>query len=164
MVDHQRHVRYRSRALWTECAQAKAHCRGCCHPWDLQWDATSGSMPWWRVGTGRPSGIQGAFEHKPDQTADHPQHQISVVNQPRHLAGVETGRYPVNSVHHEAVLPAAAYREIAVASDGLIEALEARDGGFAVGVRWHPKYAISAIDRVMVQSFVSAASQYSLKN
>ncbi|ASY73859.1 hypothetical protein SF83666_a42710 (plasmid) [Sinorhizobium fredii CCBAU 83666] len=61
-------------------------------------------------------------------------------------------------------MPAAAYREIAVASDGLIEALEARDGGFAVGVRWHPKYAISAIDRVMVQSFVSAASQYSLKN
>ena len=46
----------------------------------------------------------------------------------------------VNSLHHQAVAePGAGLRASAVAEDGLIEAVEATDGSFALGVQWHPE-------------------------
>jgi len=46
----------------------------------------------------------------------------------------------VNSLHHQAVAePGAGLRASAVAEDGLIEAIEASDGSFVLGVQWHPE-------------------------
>ncbi len=47
---------------------------------------------------------------------------------------------PVNSQHHQAVAePGGGLRACARAEDGLIEAIESEDGGFCIGVQWHPE-------------------------
>ncbi|HLN92368.1 MAG TPA: gamma-glutamyl-gamma-aminobutyrate hydrolase family protein, partial [Thermoanaerobaculia bacterium] len=46
----------------------------------------------------------------------------------------------VNSRHHQAVeRPAEDFVVAATAPDGVIEALEARDGRWLVAVQWHPE-------------------------
>lgn len=109
-----------------------------------------------------PSQVPGALEHKPEQSANRVQHEISIARQPRCLPAVAPGRYWVNSVHHQAVQPSMAYRPIALAGDGVIEAIEAIDHGFAVGVQWHPEYAASEADAPIWRSFIEAAAQFCL--
>ena len=47
---------------------------------------------------------------------------------------------PVNSLHQQAVSdPGGGARICARAPDGVIEAIEAVDGGFELGVQWHPE-------------------------
>ncbi|MCA1408629.1 gamma-glutamyl-gamma-aminobutyrate hydrolase family protein [Ensifer sp. IC3342] len=107
------------------------------------------------------SELENALEHKPSQAATNAHHEIDIVGQSRNLIGLGAGRYRVNSVHHQAVLPSEAYRMIAVAEDGVIEAIESSTGGFAVGVQWHPEYEVSPIDNAILRSFITAASEYS---
>lgn len=109
-----------------------------------------------------PSQVPGALEHKPGQPAVRVQHEIRIPYQPRCLPAVAPGSYWVNSVHHQAVQPSMAYRSIAVASDGVIEAIEAVDHGFAVGVQWHPEYAAGEADTPIWRSFIDAAMEFSL--
>jgi len=108
-----------------------------------------------------PSEIKGAFEHKPTQSASITQHDIEVVSRSRYLDLVSGEVHAVNSVHHQSVLPADAYDVLAAASDSVIEALEAREGGFAIGVQWHPEYGASQIDDAVWAGFLAAAAQYS---
>ncbi len=107
------------------------------------------------------SDLENAFEHKPTQAATIAHHEISIVGQSRNLIGLGAGRYRVNSVHHQAVLPSEAYRTIAVAEDGVIEAIESRADGFAMGVQWHPEYGVSPVDNVVFRSFITAANEFS---
>jgi putative glutamine amidotransferase len=109
-----------------------------------------------------PAEVADALEHKPDQPADRVQHEIEFAHRPRSLPAIAPGRYLVNSVHHQAVQPFPAYRTIAVASDGVIEAIEAVDSAFAVGVQWHPEYAVGKMDIPILRGFVDAATKFSL--
>ncbi|AEG58081.1 gamma-glutamyl-gamma-aminobutyrate hydrolase family protein [Sinorhizobium meliloti] len=108
-----------------------------------------------------PSDIEGAFEHKPAQSATVAQHEVQIVNRSRHLELASGGMHAVNSVHHQSVLPAEAYNVLAAASDSVIEAIEAKEGGFAVGVQWHAEYCVSQIDDAVWSGFLAAASKYS---
>lgn len=108
-----------------------------------------------------PSEIEGAYEHKPAQSASITQHNIEVISRSKHLQLVPGAVYAVNSVHHQSVLPADTYNVLASATDSVIEALEAKDGGFAVGVQWHPEYGASHIDNVVWSGFIAAAAQFS---
>lgn len=105
-----------------------------------------------------PTEINGSFEHKPEQSATIPQHKIRIVTESRFIKGVEAQTYHVNSVHHQSVLPSSAYKALALADDGVIEAIEIVDGGFAVGVQWHPEYDVAEIDRLILENFVAAAA------
>ncbi|MFB6419000.1 gamma-glutamyl-gamma-aminobutyrate hydrolase family protein [Bradyrhizobium tunisiense] len=105
------------------------------------------------------SDVEGAFEHKPGQSAALPHHEIDISS---NRIGIAERLYPVNSNHHQAVLPSEAYKEIAVASDGVIEAIEAVDRTFAVGVQWHPEYGLGELDSLVWQRFVSAAKNFHL--
>jgi putative glutamine amidotransferase len=105
------------------------------------------------------SDVEGAFEHKPGQSAALPHHEIDISND---RIGIAAGRYLVNSNHHQSVMPSEAYREIAVASDGVIEAIEAVDRTFALGVQWHPEYGIGELDDLVWRPFVSAANKFHL--
>jgi putative glutamine amidotransferase len=52
---------------------------------------------------------------------------------------------------------------LARAPDGVLEALEAREGGFAIGVQWHPEYGVAEIDTVVFDNFLAAAREFSQK-
>jgi putative glutamine amidotransferase len=106
--------------------------------------------------------VPGALEHKPDQPADRAHHAISVEHRSRWLPALAPGRYSVNSVHHQAVQPCQAYRTIAVATDGVIEAIETAGNGFAVGVQWHPEYSAGKVDAPILRGFLDAAAQFAV--
>lgn len=104
-----------------------------------------------------PTQVPDALEHKPNLPPALPQHEIVLSSSSLCLPKVPKGCHLVNSVHHQAVLPSPLYREIAFAPDGVIEAIEALDHAFAVGVQWHPEYAASSIDDLILQGLVVAA-------
>jgi putative glutamine amidotransferase len=72
-------------------------------------------------------------------------------------------RLPVNSLHHQAVkdipfsLKAAGH-----ADDGVIEALEAPDHPFGLGVQWHPEELVAEHETAgkMFRAFVEAAGHH----
>jgi putative glutamine amidotransferase len=108
--------------------------------------------------------VTGALEHKPQQPADVAHHGIHSADVSEKLPGLGAGSPLVNSVHHQAVLPCAAYRTIAVADDGVIEAIEAIEHDFAVGVQWHPEYGLGAIDGAVMAGLIAAATTYVLRS
>jgi putative glutamine amidotransferase len=56
------------------------------------------------------------------------------------LGDVDVDELVVNTIHHQAVDAApAAWRVVARADDGTIEATEATDGAWLLGVQWHPE-------------------------
>lgn len=66
----------------------------------------------------------------------------------------------VNSFHHQAVKKVApGLNATAVARDGVIEALESCDGGFVLGVQWHPEcmWEKDTSQLEIFRSFVRAA-------
>lgn len=66
----------------------------------------------------------------------------------------------VNSAHHQAVRRVApGLRAVAVAPDGVVEAVEAEDPEwFCIGVQWHPENeTASALDRQLFEAIVSAS-------
>jgi putative glutamine amidotransferase len=65
-------------------------------------------------------------------------------------------------MHHQAVRSlAAAFRIAATSEDGVIEAIEAKDGGhFFLGVQWHPEALVESDEpsRRIYAAFVSACT------
>jgi putative glutamine amidotransferase len=71
---------------------------------------------------------------------NHPAHVVEIPAQARlaHLLG--TTSLPVNSLHHQAVKDVApGLTPAGRAPDGIVEAVEAEDHPFAIGVQWHPE-------------------------
>jgi putative glutamine amidotransferase len=86
--------------------------------------------------------LPGAARHDwyPGFPRNHLPHTVAV-SAGTHLARiVGAGSLPVNSLHHQAVHHVAPPLVItALAPDGVVEALEARDHPFVIGVQWHPE-------------------------
>jgi len=72
---------------------------------------------------------------------------------------VGTEELAVNSAHHQAAADAPAGVVInALASDGVIEGIEAPQYRFCIGVQWHPEFHISEGDAKIFRAFLDAAS------
>jgi putative glutamine amidotransferase len=86
--------------------------------------------------------VPGAEKHDWHATPsrDHLAHSVTVAPETR-LAGILSVTYlPVNSMHHQAIKDVApGLAVVARAPDGIIEAVEAPDHPFALGVQWHPE-------------------------
>lgn len=86
-------------------------------------------------------------------------HAVDIV--PGTLLARITGstRMMVNSAHHQAVKAVGPGLIInATAPDGLIEGIEAVGHRFALGVQWHPEYAVDAADPTVLRAFVEACA------
>lgn len=60
----------------------------------------------------------------------------------------------VNSFHHQSVCKLArGFKMTAEAKDGVIEGIEKTDGGFVLGVQWHPELMASSGDEQMLEIF-----------
>jgi putative glutamine amidotransferase len=109
----------------------------------------------------RPSGLAHAVEHPKNARC----HDVSVEPSSK-LAGIlgprlsGTSRCLVNSRHHQSVerlgeglVPTAR------AGDGVVEAIEAPQAGFCIGVQWHPENFCDTGDfRPLFDAFVRAAA------
>jgi putative glutamine amidotransferase len=63
----------------------------------------------------------------------------------------------VNSAHHQAVASIGAGGVVnALAPDGVIEGIEHPGYRFALGVQWHPEYAVDPHDPAIFRAFIAA--------
>ncbi|HET9294615.1 MAG TPA: gamma-glutamyl-gamma-aminobutyrate hydrolase family protein [Gemmatimonadales bacterium] len=97
--------------------------------------ALGGSL-WQDLPTDRPGDIR----HDQQAARDRRTHAVRVTRDTRTRALLGAERLLVNSFHHQAI------RELGEglvatgwAEDGVIEAAEVEDGGWVVGVQWHPE-------------------------
>ncbi|MCO6419709.1 gamma-glutamyl-gamma-aminobutyrate hydrolase family protein [Siccirubricoccus sp. KC 17139] len=104
-----------------------------------------------------PDSIAGALEHEQPNPRNEPGHEISIA--PGTLLARITGRsrMAVNSAHHQAVAAAGEGAVVnALAPDGVVEGLEHPGYRFALGVQWHPEYAVDPADPLIFKAFVEA--------
>ncbi len=100
------------------------------------------------------------IEHLPTHSATRTAHSVHVA--PRSLLRRITGtsRMEVNSSHHQSVKQVAPKLiQTAVAPDGVIEAIEAPDRAFVLGVQWHPEFLIGwdPIQKRLFSALIRAA-------
>lgn len=87
------------------------------------------------------NGTGEAVEHERPYSTDKPAHRIRVED-PRQLEGVfAAADFEPNSCHHQGIRELGeGLAPVARSPDGLVEALELRDGDrWVVGVQWHPE-------------------------
>jgi putative glutamine amidotransferase len=104
-----------------------------------------------------PDRLPDALEHEQRNPRTEPGHEVLIA--PGTLLHRITGaeRLPVNSAHHQAADAVAAGVVVSArAPDGVVEAIEAADRRFCLGVQWHPEYAISPGDAAIMRAFVAA--------
>ncbi|MBB3896646.1 gamma-glutamyl-gamma-aminobutyrate hydrolase family protein [Roseococcus suduntuyensis] len=95
--------------------------------------------------------------HEQPNPRTEPGHEVEVA--PGTLLARITGRarMAVNSAHHQAVRSVGEGLVVnARAPDGLIEGIEAPAHRFALGVQWHPEYAVDPADPLILKAFVEA--------
>jgi putative glutamine amidotransferase len=86
-------------------------------------------------------------------------HRVWVAPDTRLAGIVGGGGHDVNSRHHQAVESLGQGLIVsAIASDGVIEAIEKPGAAFAVAVQWHPedRIAVSEADRKLFEAFAAA--------
>jgi putative glutamine amidotransferase len=84
--------------------------------------------------------IKTPINHAPNMDKGTHSHQVTISEDTRLEAIMQTSKIWVNSKHHQAVKdPAPSLRPVAHADDGIIEALENPAKRFVVGVQWHPE-------------------------
>jgi putative glutamine amidotransferase len=105
-----------------------------------------------------PDSVEGALEHEQRNPRDEPGHEVSV--RPDTLLFRVVGgraRMAVNSAHHQAVdRPGEGAVVNALAPDGVVEGVEHPGHRFALGVQWHPEYAVDPADPLIFRAFVEA--------
>ena len=97
--------------------------------------------------------------HRQEKPYDIPHHQISISPGSRIHQMTGLLQLSVNSMHHQAVWKTAPdFAVTATAEDGLVEAIEAPDARFFMGVQWHPEHMWQgyASGRAIWQGFVNA--------
>lgn len=93
----------------------------------------------------------------------HLAHDVVLAEGSRLRFTTETERVRVNSMHHQAVkVLAPSLIASAVAPDGIVEAAEAADDHFLVGVQWHPECFDMSVPTTqhVFQEFIDAATRY----
>lgn len=86
-----------------------------------------------------PSEYEGELiAHRQKQPETYPSHPV-MVTAGSQLAGIIGDHAMVNSLHHQAVRKMGAWSVCATAPDGVIEAAEAPQRSFFLGVQWHPE-------------------------
>ena len=101
--------------------------------------------------------VVGHENHKNDPPGQFLQHEVEVLPDTR-LADVLGAQTRVMSHHHQGIKELGeGLRPAARAEDGLVEAVEAPEKRFAVGVLWHPE---AGEDAALFEAFVAEARRY----
>ncbi len=104
-----------------------------------------------------PDAVPGALAHEQPNPRTEPGHEVAIADGTLLARIVGRGRMAVNSAHHQAVAtPGQGAVVNALAPDGVVEGLEHPGYRFALGVQWHPEYAVDPADPLILQAFVAA--------
>jgi putative glutamine amidotransferase len=113
-----------------------------------------------------PSQHAGAIDHDPGVPRNSRTHTVELSAESRLARAIGLTKLDVNSVHHQAIARVADdLRVVAVATDGVIEGVEASadSSWWCVGVQWHPEdltQTAEAWDRNIFSAFASAIDEF----
>ncbi len=115
-----------------------------------------------------PSQIERALHHDSVEPVEDSVHEVALESGSSLRALANRRRVAVNSYHHQAVSDVAPrFRIAAVAADSVVEAIEAVEGPYCVGVQWHPERPTpgtsAPLSKALVESFVEAAAKSKAK-
>jgi putative glutamine amidotransferase len=84
--------------------------------------------------------VAGALDHVRTDHHEGPVHAVRIASDSLLAELLGSDAAEVNSMHHQAVEAAGKnVRVVATAPDGVVEGIEVRGTGFALGVQWHPE-------------------------
>jgi putative glutamine amidotransferase len=84
--------------------------------------------------------VPGALDHVRTDHHEGPVHAVRIESDSLLADLLGSDAAEVNSMHHQAVESAGEnVRVVATAPDGVVEGIEVRGAGFALGVQWHPE-------------------------
>lgn len=90
-----------------------------------------------------------------------PSHEVSIIPGTRLHDILGEERIAVNSMHHQAIKEVGCgLRRCALDPEGLIEAIEASEHDFMLGVQWHPEFFAESTMQPLFSEFVAAARRY----
>jgi putative glutamine amidotransferase len=121
-----------------------------------------GGTLWQDISQERPDSTKHDYFPTQGWDRDHLAHAVDVRDGSRLSDAIGPGTVTVNSMHHQGIRDLGlGLVATAVASDGLIEGAELQEGGFAVGVQWHPEMFKSGEPSVgrLFEDFVAAANR-----
>jgi putative glutamine amidotransferase len=105
-----------------------------------------------------PDSVREALAHEQPNPRTEAGHEIRVAPDTLLARIVGKPRMAVNSAHHQAVdRPGEGAVVNATAPDGVVEGVEHPGYRFALGVQWHPEYAVDPADPLIFRAFVRAA-------
>ena len=104
-----------------------------------------------------PDEVEGALPHEQPNPRTEPGHEVEVCGGTLLASIVGAKWLAVNSAHHQAVAIAGEGAVVnALAPDGVVEGVEHPGYRFALGVQWHPEYAVDPSDPAIFEAFVAA--------
>jgi putative glutamine amidotransferase len=107
-----------------------------------------------------PDEVPGALPHEQPNPRTEPGHEVTIAPGTLLSRIVEAPRMAVNSAHHQAVAtPGAGAVVNALAPDGVVEGIEHPRYRFALGVQWHPEYAVDRLDPEILRALVREAGR-----
>lgn len=90
--------------------------------------------------------VQNAKDHEQKHDRAQPSHPVDVKDGTVLAECVGRGQLMVNSTHHQAVNRVGEKVVVsAVSPDGVVEAIESKEHGFALGVQWHPELMVTTV-------------------
>ena len=89
-------------------------------------------------------------------------HEIKIDRNSRLFEILGKEKTEVNSFHHYQIVENPEFRAVAKSPDGVIEAIERGEGGFCLGVQWHPErdYGENADSQKIMRAFIDAVKKY----
>jgi putative glutamine amidotransferase len=105
--------------------------------------------------------LGGGLNHRQTEPGTQTTHPVDVEAGSRLAEIVGAGTLDVNTFHHQGIdRLGRALRAVAFAPDGTIEALEAEDRGFCIGVQWHAETLIDREPQLgLFSALVEAAAE-----
>ena len=88
------------------------------------------------------------------------EHEVVLKKDSRLAAIVGVEKFEVNSLHHQGIKKlGTGLRAAGTSPDGLIEAIEAEDHPFAIGIQWHPEELNDDASAKLFAAFIAACNK-----
>ncbi len=109
-----------------------------------------------------PELTNGTIEHRQSEIGTRTSHEVRVAPDSSLAQTTGGGPVKVNSFHHQAIDRLGLdLRAVAWSQDGLIEAVEAKDRRFALGVQWHAETLVADAEQLSLFEHLVEASKRS---
>lgn len=108
-----------------------------------------------------PAQVSGAIKHGQDAPRWHASHSVRIRPETKLAMIMDADKISVNSYHHQSVKDVAPnWMVSAMASDGVVEAIEDTTHPFRLGIQWHPEcfYEYTAFD-ALFRAFINACHE-----